>query len=361
MARASALLVGLKRVDPTAYNGWDGTGGCWGCELDVDNMQRILTPLGYGITTLKTEQATHDAILASLYRAAETTVSGDIFVFYYSGHGGQQPDYNHDEPDGRDETLVAYDREVIDDKIHGALTRFSEGVRLVMISDSCNSGTNYRTIRTIDNRRGTIFRPIAEARVDEVPIQAQLIHLGGCRDGHTSAGYYGGGAFTMALCEAWGNGAFEGSFSELHARICELITASQQPQYSEYGPVSDYFHNQRAFAVAVDGPTDLPVELPVLHLQATPADLVVAGNTHRYRFTVQERARHVIETIGDTDLTMSLYGPGDQDIPMANDDDSGDKYNPRISAVLDPGTYLVHIRHYHTSSGTGQYGIRVWR
>ena len=360
MARASALLVGLKRVDPLAYNNWDGTGGCWGCELDVDNMQRILTPLGYQIATLKTAAATHDAILAALYRAAETTVPGDIFVFYYSGHGGQQPDYNDDESDRQDETLVAYDREVIDDEIHGALLRFSEGVRLVMISDSCNSGTNYRAIRNIANARGTAFRPIAAASVERVPIKAQLIHLGGCRDGHTSAGYYGGGAFTMTLCNVWDNGNFEGSFEELHAAIRDSISADQKPQYNTYGPVSDSFRNQQAFAVAVESPGPTPVELPVLTLQATPANLMNAGDKHRYRFTVAQPWRYVIDTLGDTDLTMSLYGPDSGDIPLANDDDSGDKYNPRISTQLNPGTYMVHIQHYNTAEGTGPYGIRVW-
>ena len=49
MSNALSLLVGLKSVDPTCYNGWDGVAGCWGCELDVDNMGRILTPLGYEV------------------------------------------------------------------------------------------------------------------------------------------------------------------------------------------------------------------------------------------------------------------------------------------------------------------------
>ena len=46
-AKALAVLVGLRRVNPAKYNGWDGTNGCWGCELDVDDVERILQPLGY--------------------------------------------------------------------------------------------------------------------------------------------------------------------------------------------------------------------------------------------------------------------------------------------------------------------------
>jgi hypothetical protein len=66
MAKGHALLVGLRRVDPQAYGGWSGENGCYGCELDVDNVARILTPLNYTIQTLKTEQATTGEIIASL-------------------------------------------------------------------------------------------------------------------------------------------------------------------------------------------------------------------------------------------------------------------------------------------------------
>lgn len=233
MAKASAVLVGLKSVDPACYNEWDGTGGCWGCELDVDNMARILEPLGYQIQTLKTEEATREAILSSLHRAAENRVAGDIFVFYYSGHGGQQPDRTGDELDGKDETLVAYCEQIIDDEIHEALTKFESGVHIIMLSDSCNSGTNYKGRLTVPVNEEAIFRPVARKTEKAVNIKAQLIHLGGCRDGFGSAGYQKGGAFTMALCDAWGDGAFQGTLDDLHSTICELIESDQKPQYNE--------------------------------------------------------------------------------------------------------------------------------
>ena len=249
MAKTSALLVGLKSVDPACYDGWDGANGCWGCELDVENMARILKSCGHQIQTLKTAEATRNKILSSLYLAAENRVAGDVFVFYYSGHGGQQPDISGDELDGKDETLVAYDREIIDDKIHNMLTKFRSGVHTIMISDSCNSGTNYRGRKNVNVDEGAIFRPVARSPKREVDMKAQLIHLGGCRDGFTSAGYDGGGAFTMALCEAWNNGIFQGTLKDLHNEICRSIRSDQKPQYSEYGPVSDAFRNQRAFDI----------------------------------------------------------------------------------------------------------------
>ena len=96
MNRGMGILVGLKEVDPVAYGGWNGRNGCWGCELDVDNIARILEPLNYDLNVIKTADATSHRILQSLRSAAKVLQKGDILVFYYSGHGGQQPDSSGD-------------------------------------------------------------------------------------------------------------------------------------------------------------------------------------------------------------------------------------------------------------------------
>jgi len=244
MAKGLGLLVGLKQVDAEQYGGWDGKNGCWGCELDVDNVERILEPLGYETTILKTSEATHDNVLEALRSAARSLEAGDMFVFYYSGHGGQQPDENTEELDGQDETLVAYDRQIIDDELNEVWLSMESGVRIVMISDSCNSGTNYRLVR--DFSAPSAFIPVLDEGVQS-EMKAQLIHFGGCRDGSPSAGYLGGGAFTMALCDAWEDGAFKGSYRELLEEAASKVSSEQKPQYSEYGPVSDELRNARPF------------------------------------------------------------------------------------------------------------------
>lgn len=239
MARGLALLVGLKSVDPTAYGGWDGKNGCYGCELDVDNMELLLSSAdSYTINTLKTKQATASAILRGVESAASTLSSGDTFVFYYSGHGGQKPDLDGDESDDhQDETLVAYDRELIDDELAKLWPRFVQGVRIVMVSDSCNSGTNYRFMRTIDKSTPINF--------GQVPgMKAAMIHFSGCRDGGTSAGYQQGGAFTMALCEIWNSGNFFGTYQQLYEKIAERLRNAreeQEPQFNLVGnPLPDF-------------------------------------------------------------------------------------------------------------------------
>jgi hypothetical protein len=245
MARGEALLVGLKSVDPAAYNGWDGEGGCWGCELDVDNIEHILSPLDFSSTAVKTADATAARVLQSLEHAADSLQDGDLFVFYYSGHGGQQPDVSGDEADGHDETLVLYDRQLVDDELNDIWLKFSEGVRIVMISDSCNSGTNYR------HARGELLPTPMAPVPDDVQdgMRAQMIHMGGCRDSSTSSGYLSGGAFTIALCNAWAAGASEKTYKHLFDRAVEGVHTGQKPKYNEYGSVADAFRKQRPFTI----------------------------------------------------------------------------------------------------------------
>jgi hypothetical protein len=250
MSSAKALLVGLNQVNPDAYNGWTGESGCWGCENDVDNVADMLRPLRYQIETLKTSEATAENILNALNAAASQLVNGDIFVFHFSGHGGQQPSLNGDELDGQDETLVAYDREIVDDELDQIWLKMKPGVRIVMLSDSCNSGTNYR-------RRGTFGRPSPFIPITKPAIRqnmkAQLIHMGGCRDGFSSMGYQEGGAFTIAVCECWQNGSFQGNYNDFYSKVFKKLeqdsNTPQQPQYNEYGPISTDFKDQTPFTI----------------------------------------------------------------------------------------------------------------
>ncbi len=83
-----------------------------------------------------------------------------------------------------------------------------------------------------------------------------------------------------------------------------------------------------------------------------------AGEIDWYRFTVAAAGQYLIETVGPTDVFMSLFGPNSQTAEVTEDDDNGQDRNARIVSVLSAGTYFVRIRHYDTT-GTGTYGISV--
>ena len=97
-------------------------------------------------TVLLTKKATRKPVLAAMQAGAKALQSGDLFFLTYSGHGGQIPDRNGDEPDRKDETWCLYDGELIDDELHAALSRFARGVRILVLSDSCHSGSVTREL-----------------------------------------------------------------------------------------------------------------------------------------------------------------------------------------------------------------------
>jgi hypothetical protein len=103
------------------------------------------------------------------------------------------------------------------------------------------------------------------------------------------------------------------------------------------------------------------VELPVINLTGTEAAIASAGEEDLFTFTVADAGRHTIETGGQTDVVMKLFGPNSQTNVIAEDDDGGDGHNSRIVADLTPGKYFVQIRHFNRAQGTGSYTIRVAR
>jgi len=103
------------------------------------------------------------------------------------------------------------------------------------------------------------------------------------------------------------------------------------------------------------------VELPIIDTSGMSADIGSPGEEDMYRFTVSDTDRYTIETGGETDVVMKLFGPNSQTALIAEDDDGGQGHNSKIVSDLAPGEYYVQIRHYNTSSGTGSYTIRVVR
>lgn len=136
---ARSLHVGLNVVDPNAYPVQVPV--LRGCENDARDMQQLATDQGFTPSLLLNGQATAQAVRAGITAAAGALNAGDFFFLTYSGHGSQMPDPSGEEPDGLDETLVLYDRQLLDDELNALWAQFRPGVRIFMLSDSCHSGT----------------------------------------------------------------------------------------------------------------------------------------------------------------------------------------------------------------------------
>ncbi len=144
MPKGHALVIGINRVNPGHYAGWDGALKV--CEADANKIAAYLKKQKFGsVTKLLTKEATRPNVISALDSLAAKSNTGDLVVVYYSGHGGNEiPDFNKDEDDPwsdrYDETWCLYDAQLIDDELYYQWKKFKKGVRIVVVSDSCFSG-----------------------------------------------------------------------------------------------------------------------------------------------------------------------------------------------------------------------------
>ena len=61
----------------------------------------------------------------------------------------------------------------------------------------------------------------------------------------------------------------------------------------------------------------------------TQASIGKVGEEDLYRFTAAADGRYVIDTLGQTDVVMKLFGPDSETSLIAEDDDSGLETNAR--------------------------------
>ena len=105
---------------------------------------------------------------------------------------------------------------------------------------------------------------------------------------------------------------------------------------------------------------DIAVPAIPINGAPVPGNIAVPGEMDMFTFTVANAAMHTIETAGNTDTFVTLFGPNSQSTLITEDDDSGPGVNSRIATTLVAGNYFVRVRHY-SASGTGVYSITVRR
>lgn len=296
-SKGLSLHLGLNLVSPKHYEGWSGELAA--CEFDARDMASIAKRQGMKSKVLLTRKATRDATLKGLRAAAKTLRSGDLFLLTFSGHGGQVPDVSGEEADKKDETWCLFDAQLIDDELYFELSRFRAGVRILVLSDSCHSGTVTRApvpqpgsvqpgaapmarsrmmppgvaMRTYrehqafyDDLQHTIARKAArapeidpDAALAQVAVSNRLVSIAGafkpavilisgCQDNQTSLDGEANGAFTEQLLEVWNNGAFQGNYAKFHALIRSRLPASQSPNLFTLGRTGNFIR-QRPFRV----------------------------------------------------------------------------------------------------------------
>jgi len=141
----NALCIGINNYPGTQMD-------LQGCVNDANDWAAALAARGFKVAKLLDGQATKAAMVKAMNDLIGTAGKGDSLVITFSGHGTYQPDEDGDEADGLDEALCPYDLQtngaaLVDDEIRAIFGARKAGVRLVLISDSCHSGTVTRAAR----------------------------------------------------------------------------------------------------------------------------------------------------------------------------------------------------------------------
>ncbi|MGA7936412.1 MAG: caspase family protein [Kovacikia sp.] len=279
MPQGLALTIGLNSVDPAHYGGWSGE--LRACEADAEDMAEIATSRHFTVKTLLTAAATRAKVISEITQVATTLKSGDIFLLSYSGHGGQVPDLNGDElDDNMDETWCLYDGQLIDDEIYNLLGKFVAGVRILVFSDSCHSGTVAKqayyqgtvaarsaTPSTTEVKYRYMPNPIIlrtyrqnKAFYDSIlenkdlkesrgAVRASTLLISGCQDNQLSADGNFNGLFTGNLLRVWNNEQFRGDYRRFYKAIKRNMPPDQTPNYFRVGAIDPNFERQPPFTV----------------------------------------------------------------------------------------------------------------
>jgi hypothetical protein len=265
VAKGYALVVGVELVE--GQTGIDA--GTQGSGRDAKAIYSILQQRGFdqaNMHLLITQQARADSVKSIMYRIASSMAPADLFVLYFSGHGKQVSDQGKlDEVDDHmDETIRCFDRDLIDDTLLLAFQQMPAGSRIVYINDACNSGTSYKFFKgaSFNNTKAAEHGfSLEDAEPFIVPnesldseqfndtLAAQLIYLGGSRDGEFAHGWPTGGEFTLALQRALSLPYLSQNYFELYKQVNNMVRRWQIPTYAEMGPVEDSFRKQTPFTI----------------------------------------------------------------------------------------------------------------
>ena len=277
----------MKKAVCFGINNYPGTSNdLQGCVNDANDWAALLQGFGFNVSVILDAQATRQNVKAALDELVTTVSAGDVVVFTYSGHGTQVFDVSGDEGDTYDEAIYVYDGAILDDDLRAIIKKINPQATLVVISDSCFSGTVTRLAAQPARPR---YMPPAGIPAGKVAKQRFLlpeanmpeILISGCSDSEYSYdahinGRYNGAMTAMAIQVIRQNPQV--TYQEFYNGLRKLLPSSSYPQTPQLEG-SDANKNRRLFEplVVVPGPEPEPTPTP----EPTPAPGCVLGALRR--------------------------------------------------------------------------------
>lgn len=199
-----------------------------GCIQDILDIQMLIPSWGFPKeNTIVMNDSSKGNLYPNAYNISfqlnalcSKMKSGDVAIFYYSGHGTRIRDKNSDESSGYDSCIVPIDFQKVgvlsDDSLKYYFNKIPAGANMFCAFDSCNSqsvcdlkynlfDTSYRKDVTV-KLKGFDYTQWARRQmviVDEkqVDTKCDIISLTGCRDTEVSYEIGRNGALTAAFLQ----------------------------------------------------------------------------------------------------------------------------------------------------------------
>lgn len=305
MPQLFALLVGIADYHPSS-----GVTPLTGCLNDVNNVEAyLLQRFAPGTAMIEklvndkaSRQAVIDTFISHLIKNGQIK-ENDIVLFYYSGHGSHaasNPAFYSSDSEAQDETLVLYDSrcegnfDLADKELRLLLSSIPAKANIVVIMDSCHSGSATRNVDDLDaillgkprhqpararnaprnlseylTIDGKGYEMLLDAEGNVTLPEAKYIALAACerREVAYESNTSPEGMFTGMLLRALGSGDANLTYSRLHEYLYTLLkrrARQQTPQlevYNGYNPdlvfLSNDIHRGKAEYLVVREPDGL--------------------------------------------------------------------------------------------------------
>jgi len=261
MPTGRSLHIGINDVSAAAF---PDAGHLSGPENDAIAMRNLATQRGFLAELIPPNEAVYDNVKVKLLAAAEAAKPGDIFLFTFAGHGTGKFDLHSTEPDHRDEALLLHDKLLWDNDLRlNIWPAFSRDVRVLMIADSCHSGTvaelflnhGTRTFRAREISEETrekhlqkyqeFYRRLSTPVHDS--ISANVLLLAACGDTENTPDDFPNGVFTATLLRVLDEEQPK-NYADLINKIRQHV-GPQKPRLFPVPPVNQGFIDQLPFTI----------------------------------------------------------------------------------------------------------------
>ena len=139
---------------------------------------------------------------------------------------------------------VLYDGLLLDDELFKLWGKFKSGVRILVLSDSCHSGT----ILTADF--GELARTHRKQRKAKgKKVKASVLLISACQDNEKAYEDRTNSVFVAELKRVWNKGRFSGDYKAFCERIRRNMSTSQTPNLYTIGTKTAAFQSQSPFTI----------------------------------------------------------------------------------------------------------------